>query len=242
MITKNELKLIRSLKDKKNREKEGLFIVEGEKILNEMLRGGLDVVRIFSLASLDLEIEAPVVEISEKELKQASALISPHDLIALVKIPAKPANGPDLKGFIVALDDIQDPGNMGTILRSADWFGFNTVLCSLATVDVYNSKVVQASMGSVARVSVVYTDLLNQLRSMKSSHNIYGGSLRGSNAYEINWPEDSVLLIGNEAAGLGTKYDSVIDEHVTISTFGRAESLNAAVAFSVLSYEYRRQH
>jgi TrmH family RNA methyltransferase len=242
MITKNEIKLIRSLKIKKNREQEGLFVVEGQKALLEILDSGLEVVQVFSTGPINSNIEAPWSDISENELRQISSFVTPNDVVALVKIPKIEEGELAFKGLVIALDNVQDPGNLGSILRSADWFGVGTVICSEDTVDRYNSKVVQASMGAVGRINVLYGNLLSRLEEIKGSHTIYGASLKGTNAYELSWPREAVLLIGNEANGLGTRYDSVVRAHISIPGFGGVESLNASVACSILCSEYRRQH
>ena len=153
--------------------------------------------------------------------------------------PSEPLNS---LGLIIGLDNIQDPGNLGAILRSAEWFGAQGILCSNDTVDLYNSKVIQASMGGIARQRVDHTNLETAIRELKKTHTIIGTTLTGTNVYNFKWPENSVLLIGNEAAGLNEKYDSLSDEHITIPSFGNLDSLNAAVACSILCSEYRRQH
>jgi len=242
MITKNEIKLIRSLKIKKNREQEGLFVVEGQKALLEILDSGLEVVQVFSTCPINSNIKAPWSEISKKELRQISSFVSPNDVVALVKIPKIAERELESKGLVIALDNVQDPGNLGSILRSGDWFGVGTIMCSEDTVDVYNSKVVQASMGAVGRINVTYGDLHSRLEEIKGSHTIYGASVKGTNAYELSWPREAVLLIGNEANGLGTRYDSVVSAHISIPGFGGVESLNASVACSILCSDYRRQH
>ena len=241
MITKNEIKLLRALRNKKDREREGLFVAEGLKVLLEIKDSGLEVVKVFTTIPLDPIISDPQAMISIKELKQVSSFISPHELIAMVRIPKAVGDLPR-KGLIIGLDNIQDPGNLGSMFRSADWFGVEGILCSHDTVDLYNPKVIQASMGGIARQQVDYVDLLTGLGAMKSTHRIFGATLQGSNVYELDWPENSVFLIGNEAAGLDDKYNVVIDEYITIPSFGTVESLNAAVALSILSYEYRRNH
>ena len=239
MITKNEIKLIRSLRNKKSRDEEGLFIVEGKKALTEILDSGMEVDRIYSTISVDARTEAQFADISVAELKQISTLVTPYELVALVKIP--PPFEQPLKGLILALDNIQDPGNLGAILRSADWFGIESIICSEDTVDVFNPKVVRASMGAVGRIKVFYVDIVSRLQELKTTHKVYGASMKGTSAYELSWEEDAVLLIGNEANGLGEKYDAVVDEYITIPAAGKVESLNAAVACSILCSEYRRQ-
>jgi TrmH family RNA methyltransferase len=241
-ITKKEIKLLRLLRTKKNREEEGLFVVEGQKVLAEIHRSGLEVVKVFSMDPLDTNITAPCAHISKKELQQISSLVSPNDVVALVRIPQRVEETMRPKGLVIALDNVQDPGNLGSILRSADWFGVTAVLCSEDTVDVYNSKVVQASMGAIGRVNAVYGNLHSRLAELKGSHAIYGASVKGANAYELSWPEQAVLLIGNEARGLGTQYDSVVTAHISIPGHGGVESLNASVACAVLCSEYRRKH
>ncbi|MBL4752581.1 MAG: RNA methyltransferase [Flavobacteriales bacterium] len=241
MITKNEIKLFRALRNKKHRDQEGLFVVEGLKVLLEIKASGLEVIKIFTTIPIDSLIADPQVDISLKELKQVSSFVSPHEMIALVRKPEK-REKLEQKGLIIGLDNIQDPGNLGTILRSADWFGVEGIMCSHDTVDLYNPKVIQASMGGIARQRVDFVDLLPRLKELKSTHRIFGASLTGSNVYELQWPENSVLLIGNEASGLGDKFDAVVDEYITIPNFGSLDSLNAAIACSILCSEYKRQH
>jgi len=241
MITKNEIKLLRSLRTKKNRQEEGLFVVEGQKVLTEIEESGLEVVKVFSMGPLDNKITAPWSDISERELREISSLVAPNDVVALVRIPQPPKEYQKLEGLVIALDNVQDPGNLGSILRSADWFGIRTILCSEDTADVYNSKVVQASMGAIGRVNTVYGNLHSRLEELKGGHTIYGASVKGTNVYELSWPKEVVLLIGNEARGLGAQYDSVVTAHISIPGSGGVESLNASVACAVLCSEYRRQ-
>lgn len=230
------------MKNKKIREKEGLFVVEGLKVLLEIRDAGFDILKIFTTIPLDPIIKEKFEVISEKELKQVSAFTSPHELIALVRKPKPIKDRLSAKGLIIGLDNIQDPGNLGTILRSAEWFGAKGIICSADTVDLYNSKVIQASMGGIARQRVDYTDLFLSIKELRKTHKIIGTSLAGPSVYKFEWPESSVLLIGNEAAGLNDKYTPLIDEYVTIPSVGSLDSLNAAVACSILCSEYRRQH
>lgn len=246
MISKSQISFIKSLQQKKNRKEQGLFIVEGLKSVQEFINSDYAVDSVFytknissNLGKLSRNIKS--VEVSEVELSRISTLNSPQSILALVKIPKPiPINIEKLNGnFIIALDGIQDPGNLGTIIRTADWFGLNTIICSLETADVYNSKVVQASMGSLSRVNVSYTSLKDFLG--KTRLPIFGALLDGQSIYETDFGKEGIILLGNEGNGIGEDLLQIINYPVTIPKFGKAESLNVAITASIFCSELRRK-
>lgn len=180
-------------------------------------------------------------EISVTELNKVSSLSTPQDVIAQIKIPEWPVlNHNELKGrFSLVLDGVQDPGNMGTIIRIADWFGINDIICSEDTVDVYNPKVVQASMGSLARVKVHYTGLSVFLTAIKLP--VYGALLDGESIYDTDFGTEGLLLMGNEGNGIRPEIQKLATKAITIPRIGKAESLNVAIATSLFCYEIGRK-
>ena len=240
-ISKNQLKVITSLSQKKYREKHGLFIAEGVKVVEELLQSSLKVMQLFALDDYDLKgFEDVVTRISEAELKKISKLKSPNKVVGLFKIPDEPQL--QHKGFILALDEINDPGNLGTIIRLCDWFGVKQLVCSKNTVDCYNQKVVQASMGSLTRVSIKYVDLEAYLNSTKTA--IYIADMQGSNVYSSQLPEEAILVMGNEANGISDAVRAIVENKISIPRFGdtqETESLNVATATAILLSEFKRR-
>lgn len=238
-LSQNKIKQIRGLHQKKNREEQGLFLVEGEKMVLEVLRNSPQLVRYCVVVEgfeneLVNKVESFVC--SAEELKKISTLTTPNKLIAVVeKLTFLPEN----QSLILALDSIQDPGNLGTIIRTADWFGIKRIVCSKTTVDCYNTKVIQASMGSFLRVEVVYLDLHDYLS--KSDLPVYGALLEGENVYQSKLNTPGILLMGNEGNGISEDLKQFITDPVTIPQFGSAESLNVAVATSILLSEFSRR-
>jgi RNA methyltransferase, TrmH family len=251
MISKNQVKLIRSLNVKKFREREALFIAEGEKIVNELFDSSFRIHSVYFTPEWKDGIREhrdlkKLHEISEPDLKKISLLENPNKVLAIVHIPEMEINLKKIKeGFTLMLDDIQDPGNLGTIIRTADWFGIKNIICSKNTVDAFNPKVVQSSMGSLFRINFFYDDLRNVLTQIKNECQIpvYGALLTGENILNKKLNPQSVLLIGNESKGISGNLSNFIDEGITIPKPGSsaAESLNAAVAASILCYEFCRQ-
>lgn len=240
MLSKNQVKLINSLKKKKYRQQNKLFIAEGIKVVEELLNSTLV---LHSLYGTDTYANRFYLEelqiISEKELKSISEFSNPNQLFAVFEIPEKVDI--NTTGLTLVLDEINDPGNLGTIIRLCDWFGVDQLVCSLNTVDCYNPKVVQASMGSLSRVSIVYTDLAQFLGTDKRP--IYGALLEGENVYQTTLPNNAVLILGNEANGISPKIQNLITKPITIPQFGeiqKTESLNVATATAVLLSEFRR--
>jgi TrmH family RNA methyltransferase len=238
MISKSQLKYIQSLGQKKYRDEKGLFIAEGPKVIKELLQNNnVEFVGVYALSEWINQSEKllegiDVTTIDESELERISQLKTPNDVIAVVrKFEIKE---PETKGKIsLVLDDIQDPGNLGTIIRIADWFGVVQIICSAGCADVYNPKVVQATMGSIARVSVFYTDLhewLTRQHQIKS----YAAVLGGRDVTKMNPLEEGLIIIGNESRGVNDRLLQLVNEKITIPKRGRAESLNAAVATGII--------
>lgn len=240
MLSKNQIKLIRGLSQKKNRQQEGLFIVEGIKGISEFLKSDFKLKSLYTTMPI---FEAPselVVAISEAYLKKISSLKNPNTALAIFEIP-KPRQVSD-QGLVIALDDVRDPGNLGTIIRLCDWYGVKDLVCSLNTVDCFNSKVVQATMGSLTRVNVQYLDLNDYLES--SNTKVFGTFLDGENVYTSELPSEGVIVLGNEANGISETIESHVHRKITIPQFGeikQTESLNVANATAILLSEFRRR-
>lgn len=239
MITKNQVKYIQSLGQKKSRDIENRFIAEGPKLVNELLTA--ENCRIIQVLALKEWInENPtasnrteVIELSDLELEKISQLTTPNQVLAVIeKIQWK--NDPGIKGNIsLALDTIQDPGNMGTIIRLADWFGIKNIFCSSDCADVYNPKVVQASMGSISRIRVEYTDILSWLKENKDIRK-YAAVLDGQDITKMEKINEGIIVIGNESKGIGAEMLKMANVQITIPGKGKAESLNAAVATGII--------
>ncbi|MDP3311748.1 RNA methyltransferase [Lutibacter sp.] len=238
-LSKNQLKLIKSLSQKKYRVKTQLFIVEGSKGVAEFLNSNFELEQLFCVDDSSYKSYEKVQQISENELNKISSLSNPNNVLALFKIPSE--NRPENKGLILALDEINDPGNLGAIIRLCDWFGITSLICSTNTVDCYNTKVVQASMGSLKRVNVFYTDLHEYLSNCKLP--IYGAMLEGENVHKVTFPKNAVLIMGNEANGICDTIIQKLTHKITIPRFGnlkQTESLNVATATAILLSEFRR--
>jgi TrmH family RNA methyltransferase len=241
-ISKNQLKLITSLSQKKYRQKHHLFIAEGVKVLNELLNSTFEIETLFCTDDFEVAIsEKKIVRISETELKKVSTLKSPNKALGLFKIPKEKAL--QNSGLTIALDAINDPGNLGTIIRLCDWFGITQLVCSKDTVDCYNQKVVQASMGSLTRVSIHYTDLENYIT--KSNLDTFIADMDGENVYKTKLPKEGILIMGNEANGVSEEIKSLLQYKISIPRFGETqetESLNVATATAILLSEFKRGH
>ena len=236
MITKNQIKFIKSLSLKKNRQKEQLFIAEGEKIVTELLNSNFELHEIFATNEWILKnTDVRAIKVNNSELDRISNLKSANNVLAIVKI--KQDNLSITDGLTLVLDDINDPGNLGTIIRMCDWFGVKQLVCSKSTVDCFNPKVVQSAMGSLFRVSIIYTDLDGYLSNIDTP--IYGAFMDGENVRNVKVPESVHLIMGNEANGISEEIDNLITDKVAIKNIGNsAESLNVAVATSILLHEF----
>ena len=235
MVTKKQIKLIKSLAFKKNRIKHLLFIVEGHKIVAELLDSNYEIVSLFATIDwISNNSVNNVIQVTNSDLSRISNQKSPNEVLALVKI--KKNQILHLDGITLVLDNINDPGNLGTIVRACDWFGVKQIICSRDTVDIYNPKVVQSAMGSLLRINVSYTDLSDYLRNV--SKPIYGAYMHGDNILDMEFPKDLCLIMGNEAHGISTEISQYIDYQSSIRNIGNsAESLNVAMATSIFLYE-----
>ena len=237
MLSKNEQKKIRLLSEKKYRSKFGLFIAEGLKIVKELIQEGHAFEIIYSSKPIDF---APFKLIDESTLNKVSKLTNASSIIGVFKIP-KSSNRFNAESFSLALDSVSDPGNLGTIIRLCDWFGINDIFCSPDTVDCYNSKVVQSSMGSIARVKCHYIDLSTFLS--KSALTVYGATLNGISHYDNLYNKKGILVLGSESHGISPQVLKEIDQYVTINSKGggtKADSLNVATATAILLGEVFR--
>ncbi|MBB3123924.1 TrmH family RNA methyltransferase [Mesoflavibacter sabulilitoris] len=238
MISKNQIKNITRLQQKKYRQQEGLFIAEGVKVINEFLNSTFKLVDLFTTKTFNVENETLI---TEAELKKISALKTPNTALAVFKIPKLSLI--ESKGLIVALDALRDPGNLGTIIRLCDWFGVKQLLCSKETVDCFNPKVVQATMGSLTRVNVFYIDLNHYLEETKQT--VFGAFMDGENVYASNLPTEGILVLGNEANGISQSIEKHVNQRISIPRFGdlqATESLNVATAGAILLSEFRRSN
>jgi TrmH family RNA methyltransferase len=240
MVSKNQIKLITSLQQKKYRNQEQLFIAEGIKVVQELLNSNFELQDLFTTKKDFLTVSKNKVHaISEVELKKISALTTPNTCLAVFKIPK--AKEIIEKGLIVALDDVRDPGNLGTIIRLCDWFGIETLFCSEESVDVYNPKVVQATMGSISRVNVVYGNLEAFLSQTKLP--VFGTFMDGKNIYQEKLPKEGIIIMGNEANGISSSVEKLVSERIAIPRFGNlqvTESLNVANATAIILSEFKR--
>jgi len=238
LVSKSQIKLITSLQQKKYRNNLGLFIAEGPKVINELLSSGIELDSLFSTEE-NLNPTKNECLVSEKELQKISFFKTAHTSVALFKIPpAKPLLN---ECTTVVLDAIRDPGNLGTIIRLCDWFGIKQLVCSEDTVDCYNPKVIQATMGSIARVQVNYTGISNFIKENKLP--VYGACMDGDNLYQQKLPEKAILVMGNEANGISSEINSLLTNRITIPQFGeqqKTESLNVATATAILLSEFMR--
>ncbi|MBW0177843.1 RNA methyltransferase [Sediminibacterium sp.] len=233
MLSKNELKYIQSLCQKKQRTAERLFLAEGVKLAAELLDAGYPVKKIYAVEEWEAPVTSvPVTRIPLFELEKISSLQTPNQVL-LIAEQQEPAGEPVLKNnFTLVLDGIQDPGNLGTIIRIADWFGINQVIASKDTAELYNPKVIQATMGSFLRVKTWYRDLETILAQKQVP--VYGALLNGKSMYSIESVKEGILVIGNESKGIRETVLPLINQAITIPRMGKAESLNAAVATGIL--------
>lgn len=240
MVSKNQIKLITSLQQKKYRKQEQLFFAEGVKVVQELLHSNFELQDLFTTKQDFLTVPKNKVHaISEAELKKISALTTPNSCLAVFKIP-KAKEMVD-KGLIVALDDVRDPGNLGTIIRLCDWFGIETLFCSEESVDIYNPKVVQATMGSISRVNVVYGNLEAFLS--QTILPVFGTFMDGKNIYQEKLPKEGIIVMGNEANGISSSVEKLVSERIAIPRFGNlqvTESLNVATATAIILSEFKR--
>ena len=240
MVTKNQIKLISGLHQKKQRFVNQLFFAEGVKVIQELLQSNFELEHLYTTLNDFQEVQTSKrTLINDQELKKISALTTPNSCLAVFKMPVE--NEINNNGLILALDDIRDPGNLGTILRLCDWFGIKQIVCSKETVDIYNPKVVQATMGSITRVNVNYVDLKTYLSQTKLP--VFGTFMDGETIYKKNLPENGIIIMGNEANGISKEIENSIQNRLTIPRFGdlqQTESLNVATATAIILSEFKR--
>ena len=254
MISKNKIKYIRSLELKKNRNKEGVFVAEGHKVVDDLLAlqpALLIVATAEWIKGKQLGAETEVIEVTDEELKKVSFLQHPQQVLAVFRQDQATAidsfgfSGIDTTELSLALDGVQDPGNLGTIIRIADWFGITHIYCSQDTADVYNPKVVQATMGSIARVKGEYGNLLGLVESLPADVPVYGTLLDGENIYQQPLENRGLIVMGNEGKGISPALAQKVNRRLLIPNFpeGRptADSLNVAIATAITCAEFRRQ-
>ncbi len=242
MVSKSQIKLITSLEQKKSRTKHGLFIVEGIKGISEFLKSDFKLYSLFTTQQIFEVPDDKTILIDESDLKKISRLTTPQTAVGIFEIPQQ--NSPVLSGLTVALDKVRDPGNLGTIIRLCDWFGVENIICSGDTVDCFNPKVVQASMGSLTRVRVSYVDLAEFLTT-KNNQPVFGTFMQGENLYKTSLPNNGIIVLGNEANGISGEIGKMVSQKLSIPQFGTSdetESLNVATATAIILSEFRRQN
>lgn len=239
MLSKSQIKVITRLKQKKYRVQDGFFVAEGLKVIKELLDSDLELYQLFTTVSFESHLNSEQL-ITEAELKKISFLTTPNKALALFKIPV--AKTIASNKFVVALDNVRDPGNLGTIIRLCDWFGIEELVCNAETVDCYNPKVIQATMGSITRVNISYVNLENYLK--KTEHPVFGAFMDGRNVYKTDLPTSGALVLGNEANGISPEIEDLITHRISIPRFGAlqaTESLNVATATAILLSEFKRK-
>ncbi len=243
MISKNQLKLLRALGQKKQRKALGLFLVQGEKNVLELANSTLKVKQVFATAGFLQQHAVELagyecIEASLDDLTKASTLVSNNAAIAVVEIPA--IETPKAQGLMIALDGVSDPGNLGTIIRVADWYGIKHIVASSDCADPYNPKTISATMGSFGRVQVSLVDLPSYLE--QANLPIYGAFLEGESVHNTTFSAQGILLMGSESHGVREQASKFVTDKITIPAFGGAESLNVAMATGIILDNIRRQH
>lgn len=241
MLSKNQIKLITNLQQKKHRLANQMFFAEGVKLNQELVKSNFELTHLYTTQD-DFTTIAPHKRsvISENDIKKISALSTPNSCLGVYKIP--PESKITESGLILALDSIRDPGNLGTIMRLCDWFGIQQLICSKETVDIYNPKVIQATMGSITRVNVNYTDLEPFLKQTKLP--VFGTFMDSDNVYQTPLPKEGIIIMGNEANGISENIETLISKRLTIPRFGNiqiTESLNVATATAIILSEFKRR-
>lgn len=247
MLSKNKIKFIQSLLKKKNRNETGLFLAEGEKLIHELITANF---RFHSLIYADKHkgtfdgVDCEQLECDSTTFKKISTLSTPQEVMAICHMPQPDQEIPLQNELIIALDNIQDPGNLGTIIRLASWFGVKTLLCSSDTVDCYNPKVIQATMGAIAHVKIHYGILEESLsKAAASGIEIYGTFLDGDTIYDASLPKNAIIVMGNEGNGISSTIEKLVSHKLFIPSFSaenRVESLNVSMATAIVCSEFRR--
>ena len=237
MISKNQIKFVKSLQQKKQRILNKSFVVESTKNVLEILDSSYEVSHIFATSrwidSNKISSRTEINEVTKIDLKKISGLKTPSEVIAIVKIPEL-QNNFDFSGVNIALDNIKDPGNFGTIIRTCDWYGIKNIYCSENSVDLYNPKLVQSTMGSISRVNVFYTNLNQMISNLEDCVVVYSTAINGTDIRECKVSENSLIVFGNESHGISQEIINLTKEKITITKKGQAESLNVSVSVGVI--------
>lgn len=251
MLSKNKISLIKSLTQKKRRDELGLFVAEGPKVVSEFLHTWTARLIIATRQWLSENEEnlcgasAEIIETSEDDLRKASFLQHPQQVIAIMEKKTSSLDMTELRDELtIALDGVRDPGNLGTIIRIADWFGIGTIVCSKDSADAYNPKVVQATMGSLARVKIVYKDIAELINALPEGFPVYGTLLDGDNIYKQELTRNGLIVMGNEGVGISEEVRRLVNRRLLIPSYphggATAESLNVGVATAIVCSEFRR--
>jgi TrmH family RNA methyltransferase len=256
MLTKATIALIKSLDDKKSRTETGLFVAEGAKLVEELIASSLTVREVYALPQAAARLTASVskateslsvTEVTSKEMERISRLKTPSELLAVVEIPRRTFDARSLsQNLVLALDDVQDPGNLGTIIRLADWFGIAQIVCSPASADAFNPKVVQATMGAIARVHIYYLPLTEVLTGAQEQKiPVYGTFLEGEPLYSAPLSATGIIVMGHEGRGISPQVEALVTRRLFIPPYPpeatTSESLNVATATAIICSEFRRR-
>ncbi|MHA7129346.1 TrmH family RNA methyltransferase [Algoriphagus namhaensis] len=245
MLSKNTVKFIKSLHQKKYRNQEGLFLVEGEKSVLEVLSSSFQIHLLLGTADFFITHQAALkaykgeyIEVTQNQLEQVGTFRSNKDALVMAQMGSEEPFGLDQNELAIALDDVKDPGNLGTIIRIADWYGIRKLVLSPQSAEIYNPKVIQATMGSFTRIRWFY----EELESVFSRWNrpVYGAFLEGENLHEVTSLKPGVILMGNESKGISPELERCVDRKLTIPAFGQAESLNVAIATAIITDTFKR--
>ena len=253
MLSKNKIKFIKSLDNKKTRDESGQFIIQGDKVVSEFINAGWNINLLVAqtrwtetLPEHALQNIEEIIDVEYNELKKISSHKTPHNVLAVVEKPEFLINWNEIMNSLtLVLETIQDPGNLGTIIRTAAWFGISNIICSQDSVDVFNPKVVQASMGAILRVKVFYNNLFDFMKKISESNlPVYGASLEGMPVYDCDLNANGIILLGNESAGISSSLEKYITQKIRIPCFSDItegiDSLNISIAAAILCSEFRR--
>lgn len=253
MLTSSEIKQIKLLKDKTSRHEQQKFVVEGEKMVAELSYSAFNIIAVYATDewieqannAILVKLKEKLIKVKAQELARISSLKQPNGVLALVAMPQQPETKIQFNDIILAFDDISDPGNLGSIIRIADWFGIKQIVCSATSVDLYNSKTIQATMGSIFRVNVYYTDIEKWISANKQKATFYSAMLHGKSVYSVAKKKPAVLVFGNESRGVSQSLQQLIDQPISIPKFpddksSPVESLNIAMSAAIFCSEWRR--
>ena len=244
MLSRNSIKRVKSLQQKKFRNELGLFIAEGTKLVDELISSNFEIEEIYHTEQyLVTNVNCLVHKVSQSEMERISGLVTPSPVLAAVRFPTYKLDVDPSKELVLALDTIQDPGNMGTIIRLADWFGIDNIVCSHGCADAFAPKAIQATMGAIAHVKVHYTDLITWLSQHTVNCPIIGACMDGENIYKAKKEHAGIIVMGNEGNGISPAVDKLITHRIHIPTFARGrqkvESLNVAMATAIILSEFK---